>query len=232
MNRKDKDIKKLLFDYSESNKPDMKITIPAKIKLSQKQRKKSFNFFKVATTAVAFVCVFVFVIIGVNTFSPSNNSGQLDNSSSEQVEINYYNRSQLYMSSVSNERYNYLKEEYLSWFKNIENCEIYEYSDINDHDDIYFYYIKGGVAVNGGVAEIELYIEITDEVYNDLKDFQNIENTVVFNSVPIKKSSVYIDGEYMSNAFYTINDIKYYFEIMTNTQGGVNEILYNSTKNI
>jgi hypothetical protein len=224
MNKKNKDIEKMLFGYAESNKPDLKITIPAKIKLSEKRRKISkFKFYKFAGNAAAVVCILFAIVISFQLFVFKNKSNDnVDNSPPMQVEIVKYNPEDIYITKASYENI----QDYAPWVSNSINYEVYKYSKKNDATQTaIMYYISTRVKTDSGYAEIKFYIELTKEYYSKLYDLQKIDSFDKINDIQVKNCTAYIDGEYMSNAFFEKDNVKYYLDLMSNTDEALYDFL-------
>jgi len=225
MNNKDKDINNLLIGYAESNKPDIKITEAAKIKLSEKRHKpRVFNYYKLARNAAVFVCVFFAIVFCFhlipNRIKESNGASP---DSSQVVTIKTYYPEDIYVKSASKESV----IQYAPWVDNVNStCEVYQYCS-KENDSVLMYYITAKIAVDNGYSELKLYVEITKDVYSKLEDMQsyNYNEYDNYNGIDIKNTTVYIDGEYMSSAYYIKNDVKYYLDSMSSLRSGLNDLL-------
>ena len=226
MYRKNKDIEKMLFGYAESHKPELKITVPAKIKLSDKRRNNSvFNFNKIAKNAAAVVCILFVIIFSFQMLVFKNNN--VTNDASNEIETKTYLPFELKLTKANDVDI----QQYAPWVSSCLTYDVYKYSKRDDETSIaIMYYISARYKAENGFAEIKFYIQLTSENYSKVYYFQNIENFDYYNDIKINNSSEYLNGEYVSNAFYEVNDIKYYIDLMSNSNSAFDEFLMEVTK--
>jgi hypothetical protein len=222
MDKKDLKIQKMLEGYAESNKPDLRITVPAKIRLSEKRRaEKKFDYFRFFAKAAAAACAVALIAVGIGTLSKNRD---ISHDSADIAELNtYYSPADVIVYDGGTEDEGNIKN--LAPWLDTANSEIYKFCGKQDNETV-LYYIKSRYDTGNGFAEIKLFIEADKtSYYTSLNNFRYIGKYAYYNGIKISSVTEYIDGEYMSSVYFEENGIRFYIDYMSNSGSALEDYL-------
>lgn len=150
--------------------------------------------------------------------TPSSSQGGTD-------VVYYYASNSLYYQNISQTAANEIADlsALQSAGKVIEE-EYRVYSFRNDGSTA-FVCAKVGYSTSGGRQDVTLIVESAQGQYRELSGYNKIENTLSIDNTIVYCQSQYVDGEYVSDAFFRMNGNKYYLSIMSPLSGAQNTLL-------
>lgn len=221
MDEKDKQIERLFDDYASSLEPNVRLADRAKQKMQSKQKPKRTAAFwggLVAACSAVLVIAFCMAAFMGKDDTGSDSGGSVGGGSStdnaptapalqgysisevraEKVDINFANQ---YINTQLDDAQIFSESYYACYIK-----------DTNE-----FVYLKAvlGVSYGGGNIQMSVIAETSDMTNKELAQ----EYERLMNGYGYRYSTKYVNGEYVTAAYWAKADCKYYVSAMGNANG-------------
>ena len=169
--------------------------------------------------ASVFACVVLAVVMLV-VFFPKRNSVQ--NPTSDSLSVGTYSSSSLKFRSV--ERSDAANVASFDFFVKNEELTVvsesyYIYYD-KTTEEAMFVFAKTGILRNGRREDVSVIVELSEKHYDALDSFRLLENCVVVGDLQVNYKTIALEeeGEYLSTAYFTQEERRFYIEIMSSVQ--------------